>query len=145
MFLSNSVIYRVASLLTPVPTCGYLDISLTCFLDDLPVPVIVEQNPERDWILIWKRIQSGVLSQEARSYLYLLAHERVGTRERGHRLMPGRFPSSRCLRCSLPDQDAFQEETILHRCIQCICVRDAWELLLYHFISLDISLDSSSS
>ena len=105
-----------------------------CLLEDLPVPVIVHKHPDRNWSQTWKRLKSGVLSSEAKSFLYLLVHERVGTKECGHRLMPGRYPSSGCPNCGIV-------ETINHRYCQCINVSEAWEWLRAKIVSLDISLD----
>ena len=109
----------------------------SCFIEDLPTPISEQKYTERDWPLIWKRVQSGVLSPAAKSHFYLLAHERVGTRERGNRLMPGRYPSSQCPRCCLP----ITPETILHRYVNCFFVNEAWEWLRAHLTTLDICLD----
>ena len=87
--------------------------------------MIEDKFPERDWPLKWARLKSGVLTIEARSVLYLLLHERLGTRERGNRLMPGRYPSSLCPRCLTPDTP----ETFCHRFIQCPLVSQAWDWL----------------
>ena len=92
------------------------------FVEDLPPPVIEDKFPDRNWSLKWSRLKSGVLSPEARSALYLLLHERVGTRERGNRLKPGRYPSPLCPRCHANNTP----ETFSHRFIQCFFVNQAW-------------------
>ena len=56
----------------------------SALIEDLPPPVIENKHPDKDWSLVWKRLQNGVFSPESRSFLYLLAHERVGTRKRGN-------------------------------------------------------------
>ena len=102
-----------------------------CLLEDLPSPLIVQKYPERNWSQVWKRLKSGVLSSESRSFLYLLVHERVGTKERGNRLMPGRYPSPGCPHCGL-------NETILHRYSECVYVSEAWEWLRLKLATLDL-------
>ena len=47
----------------------------SCFIEDLPDPVIVQNGVDRNWPRIWQRLMSGVLSPEARSILYLLIHQ----------------------------------------------------------------------
>ena len=49
-------------------------------LQTLPKPVVVHNNPEKDWKLKWERINSGTLNQESKSLIYLIVHEiyRVG-------------------------------------------------------------------
>ena len=105
------------------------------YIEDLPPPVIEDKFPERNWLLKWSRLKSGVLSPESRSILYLLLHERVGTRARGHRLMPGRYPSPLCPRCLTADTP----ETFCHRFIQCPYVTQAWEWLRSILFKLDPS------
>ena len=102
--------------------------------------MIEQKHPDKNWSTIWKRLKSGVFSSEARSFLYLLIHERVGTKERGNRLMPGRFPSPNCNLSCPPGQP----ESILHRYSQCSHVSEAWELVRYQLSLLDISLNTTS-
>ena len=108
------------------------------FLDDLPDPPIKEKFPDQCWSLTWERLKSGVLSPRARGYLYLLKliHDRVGTRERGHRLMPGRFRSPLCIQC----ETNTLRETSQHRYQQCNNVSEAWNWLYNTMISLDNTL-----
>ena len=103
-------------------------------IDVLPAPVIVERHPDRDWRLTWERLHHGSLTPQSRSFLYLIVHERVGTRERGNRLMPGRFPSPLCPNCSA------HPETIGHRYIWCDHVNQTWEWLRNILNVLDPSL-----
>ena len=112
----------------------------TALLKEITPPVIVTKYPERDWSLIWQRLNSGVFTPETRSYIYLILHERVGTRERGHRLMPGRFHSPQCCRCGQ------EPETIIHRYQTCRHVSQVWEWVRNLMLLLDpcLSLDSDS-
>ena len=57
----------------------------------------------------------------AKKVAFLMCNEKVGTRYRGHRLMPGRYESDLCPRC----QD--QRETQTHRYGRCPIVVRAWE------------------
>ena len=113
----------------------------SCLLSDIPRPKIEDKYPENNWSQIWKRLQNGVLSLESRSFLYLIIHERVGTKERGNRIMPGRYPSPHCPRCS--DENIRSVENIIHRYTQCILVEEVWEWVRSQIVSLDISLDLS--
>ena len=80
-----------------------------------------------------ERLQSGTLSPESKSHIYLIIHRRVGTRDRGHRLMPGRFPSPLCHKC----EPISHPETIQHRYIQCKSVYQTWEWLRNLLLPLD--------
>ena len=62
-----------------------------------------------------------MLGPVAKNVAFLMCHEKVGTRYRGHRLMAGRFESDLCPRC----QD--QRETQTHRYGRCPMVVRAWE------------------
>ena len=73
------------------------------------------------------------MSPEAKSFLYLLIHERTGTKERGHRLMPGRFKSSECPNCE-------HEETLEHRYVSCGKVSSLWQWVRAHIEKLNISM-----
>ena len=53
-------------------------------LTDIEPPKVEDKYSHQDWKLTWERLNSGTLSQQSKSYLYLLIHDRVGTRERGH-------------------------------------------------------------
>ena len=106
-------------------------------LEELPLPVVQVRNPDKDWDLIWQRLRNGVLTPESKSILYLIVHERVGTRERGHRLMPGRFPSPLCAICRRePDTDQ-------HRYLSCESVSQTWNWLVDTMILLEPSLSMS--
>ena len=51
-------------------------------------PTKIELSPlERDWSLIWKRLCFNIFSPMAYNCLFLVVHEKVNTRERGHRLL----------------------------------------------------------
>ena len=74
---------------------------------------------------------SGVLSPQAKNCLYLIVHERVATRERGHRLMRNIYDSPLCRRC-------FEvSESIIHRYVTCQWVSDTWNALREMLESLD--------
>ena len=102
------------------------------YISKLPPPNIQLRYPDQDWPLTWERLQSRVLSSKAKSFLYLIVHERVGTRERGHRLMPGRFNSSICSHCE-------EVESSAHRYLYCSFVADAWAWVRRRLDLLDTS------
>ena len=94
---------------------------------------------DRNWNLCWKRLDSGVLSFGARNVLFLLLHEKVGTKERGHRLMPTRYVTSLCPRCEI------RVETQTHRYARCDAVMHTWESVKDLIVSLDPVLLSVSN
>ena len=93
-------------------------------LDTLPAPQVELKYLDQDWQLTWERLQSGALDTEARSYLYLIIHDRVGTKERGHRLMPRKFTSNLCNRCLIFVEDCN------HRYMHCSFVSEIWGWVL---------------
>ena len=109
-----------------------------CFLEDLPDAPIEIKYPDRDWNLVWSRLESGVLNSKSRSILYLIIHERVNTKERGHRLMPGRYPSPQCPRCRVSDSQS-PSETSSHRYLHCNLVSDSWAWIRSTIQTLDNS------
>ena len=72
--------------------------------------------------------------------LYLLIHQRIGTKERGNRLMPGRFPSPACPRCLTQHEPLGIPETICHRYSECLSVISCWEWLRSKLVLLDVSI-----
>ena len=84
-------------------------------------PAIEFLYVEREWDLVWERLNSGVLTQSARDTLYLIIHEKSFTRERGHRLMPRKVVDSLCLRCSMGT------ETISHKFLHCPHSKESWK------------------
>ena len=56
-------------------------------------PAKIEVEYDRDWKLVWKRLQSRVLQQSSRNLLFMMVHERVFTKARAHYLMPNRHLS----------------------------------------------------
>ena len=120
----------IRDLVTESIQCERIDASLDnvttkaiykSYTEILPPPKVEERYPLRDWELIWKRINNGVLSPAAKNVFFLLMHDRVGTKDRGNRLMPRRFRSPMCPRCSQ------SSETQTHRYAGCPWVGDAWE------------------
>ena len=101
------------------------------FSESLPSAKIEETYPEHDWPRTWKLLSNKVLSSESVSFMYLITHERVGTRERGHRLMPNKYPTSNCPRCTRSD------ESIKHCYIECSFVSDVWAWIYSKIIHLD--------
>ena len=96
------------------------------------LPAKIELKYEnRDWSKVWLRLMSGVLSPPAKNCLFLIIHERVATRERGHRLMNNLYDSPLCNRCLVG------HENIAHRYITCGWVSDAWNALKEILESLD--------
>ena len=69
------------------------------YLELMPPPPIEIKYPERDWPKTWLRLNNGVLTPSSRDILYLIVHERVFTRERGHRFIPNLIDSPFCTRC----------------------------------------------
>merc|ERR1711954_240069 len=96
----------------------------------MPDPDITVKYPLRDWSSVWRRLQNGVLGSSAKGILYLIIHEKVGTRERGNRLMPGRFPSPLCSTCT-------ETDTISHRYLNCSRVSESWDWLKAKLVTLD--------
>ena len=93
------------------------------FIKTLPPPAIEISYVERDWPLVWKRLHNGVFTQSSRDILFLIVHERIYTRERGHRLMPGRVDDNLCLRCFMGS------ETVQHKYVKCLFLSECWKLL----------------
>ena len=110
-----------------------------CFIEDLPSAAIEQKYTDRNWGLIWKRLDSGVFDATSRSILYLIIHERVNTKDRGNRLMPGRYKSPECPRCTQPGI-LMSRETSNYRYFHCNFVSEAWEWLKNIILSLDNSL-----
>ena len=75
-----------------------LYLSLT---ETMPPPSVVLKYPERDFKLIWSRLNSGVLCKLGRNILYLVIHERSWTKERGFRLNPTKYDTPLCPKCHL--------------------------------------------
>ena len=93
------------------------------YTETMPPAPIENIHPEYDWEKIWSRSIHPVLSPAAQSLLYLLVHERVSTKERGFRLMPGRFQNNLCRGC-------WRElDTTGHRYCGCLLLAEAWEWL----------------
>ena len=101
------------------------------FTESLPAAKIEESYPGHDWPRTWKLLSNKVLSSESASFMYLIVHERVGTRERGHRLMPTKYLASNCPRCESA------VESVKHRYTQCSFVSDAWAWIYRKIINLD--------
>ena len=105
----------------------------------MPPPLIVLKYPERDYNLIFKRINSSVLTKKAKTLLYVLVHERIYKRERGFRIMPGRYDSPLCGRgCGLI-------ETSTHKYATCVWVSSAWQKVLDYIFAMEPTLVFESS
>ena len=63
------------------------------YTETMPPPQICLKYPERDFRLIWERVNRGVLNKNARNHVYILMHERVPTKERCNRLIGNRHDS----------------------------------------------------
>ena len=109
-----------------------LYLSLT---ESLPPPSVEVQYPDRDWKRTWKRINSGVLAASARDFLFLIIHERLFTRERGHKYMPKIVETPFCIRCLNNEV-----ESILHRYTSCEMVLEGWNCLKEIIESIDITM-----
>ena len=104
------------------------------YTETLPPPAVEAKHPWRDWKTAWKRSVNPIIPRVAQNTVFLLLHDRVGTRARGRRLMPGRFESDLCPRCW------GHPETQQHRYVDCDWVRDAWNRLRFIMENLDLSL-----
>ena len=93
------------------------------YTETMPPPLIEDVHPQYDWEKVWSRSVHPVLSPTAQSLLYLLVHERVSTKERGFRLMPGRFQNNLCGGCWR------EPDTTEHRYCGCLLLAEAWEWL----------------
>ena len=124
-------VFSVSDITDITTKCIYLSL-----LESIPPPKVEAKYPDYDWPLIWVRLKSGVFSPAAKSFLYLILHDRVSTKERGHRLMPGRFPSPFCTRC---DSQVQVEETCSHRYLHCERVSEAWEWVRTVLVMLEPS------
>ena len=69
--------------------------------------------------------------------MYLIVHDRVGTRSRGHRLMPRRFSTPHCPHCG-------EYESTEHRYILCGHVSESWIWLRSRIDMLDPSTVSQN-
>ena len=85
-----------------------------------PEPEVVLADPSKLWGDIWRRVSSGLVGREAFNLVYLLAHNRLGTRERGYRLMPAKYKSDLCDNCKK------ETETVVHRYATCEWVASLW-------------------
>ena len=108
---------------------GMLDVTTKglyeSYTETMPPPK-VEFTHDRDWEKIWKRLSNGVLDSISRNYLFLIIHERVGTKERAYRILGGRNDSPLCIRCNDPNS----VENQVHRYCYCSWVSDLWCSLL---------------
>ena len=78
---------------------------------------------------------NGVLSPKAKGFLYLIIHDRVGTKQRGNRLMPRKYPSPHCTRCEISACESSQ-----HRYQSCLKISEAWNWLYDILLMLDSTL-----
>ena len=103
------------------------------FTETMPPPMIELKYADMNWLLIWSRLCSGVLSPTARNYLFLIIHERVSTRERCHRLAPNIYESPTCLKCFM------ESESINHRYLYCSAISRCWDKLRELLLNLDFN------
>ena len=69
------------------------------YTDTMPPPAVEYKYPDRNWKRVWRRQNDPILGTGGQSLLDLILHERVGTRERGNKIMVTRYPDGRCPRC----------------------------------------------
>ena len=93
------------------------------YTETMPPPKVEFKYPDRDWSLVWKRLDNGVLSQAARNQLFFIGHERFPTRERLNRILPNKVESPYCLACPAV------LETQFHKFTQCSAVSDGWRAI----------------
>ena len=121
--------FDTESMFTSTTKSIYLSLTET-----MPPPSVVLKYPDRNFDLIFKRMISGVFSKTARTIIFLLIHERIYTRERGHRLMRNRYDSPLCGRgCGLIESQT-------HKYALCSWVISAWNKLLDIIFTLEPSL-----
>ena len=104
------------------------------FTDTMPPPKVELKYPERDFRLTWQRINNPVIDKHARTTLYLLIHERYGTRERGFRLMPTHYITPLCRNCHV------DIEFPSHLFASCDWVKEAWKKLRSILENLDMNI-----
>ena len=97
--------------------------------------MVVLEEPDKPWSTIWARLLSGLVVDDAVNSAYLLAHNRLGTRERGVKLMPDKYKSNKCPNC---DKEA---ETVVHRFSTCEWVASMWAWMADLLKELDEGLD----
>ena len=101
-------------------------------LEQEPAAVLEEMN--KPWNAVWARVRSGMVEGEAFNSVFLLAHNRLGTRERGSRLMPDRYKSGMCLNCKAGVED------VAHRYTTCNWVVGLWKWMADTLMELDEGL-----
>ena len=103
------------------------------YTETMPPPKVELKYTDRDWILIWKRINSDVLSQPAKNHLYLIVHKRVPTNKRLHRIMRNVIGSPSCKFCQ-------ESESQLHKYVQCPAVSEGCVTVRGIVEAVDINL-----
>ena len=99
-----SVCKKILELVTEAVECERVDVDnlkmattksiYKSYTETLPPAAVELKYEERDWSLIWLRVWSPVLTPGANNVLFLLVHEKISTKVRGHRLMPGRYENN---------------------------------------------------
>ena len=93
------------------------------YTETMPPPSVELKYPNISFDIVWKRVNSGVLNKTGRNLLYLIAHERSWTKERGFRLNPNIYETPLCPKCHL------YVHTQTHKYAQCQWIVAAWEFL----------------
>ena len=99
-----------------------------------PDPGVVLEDGSKLWGDIWRRVSSGLIRGEAYNHVYLGAHDKLGTKERGYRLMPDKYKSDTCENCKK------ETETVRHRYVTCAWVASLWGWLVRVLGELEESL-----
>ena len=120
--------------MTDLPSITTKSIFLS-YIETMPPPKVETKYEERDWELVWSRLQSGVLGSSARHTIFLIIHEKLFTCELAHRLMPLKYDSPICNFCT-----SGQVQTPLHRLVNCCRVSEAWNEVRELLELLDTSL-----
>merc|ERR1711954_381117 len=102
-------------------------------------PCSVElKYPDFSFNIVWKRINSGLLNKAGRNLLYLIAHERSWTKERGFRLNPNVYDTPLCPKCHM------HVHLQTHKYALCEWVAPAWVSLrdIMNRVSPDLIFES---
>ena len=105
------------------------------FLDALPNSTVQSKYSEYNWDTIWERLDSAVLQPKARNILFFLIHERLFTRELGHRFIPAVITNPLCIRC---EQNTV--ESTVHLMCECMKIIEPWNSIRDILETIDISL-----
>ena len=88
------------------------------YTDSPPPPKIVNKYPGVNWMVVWKRLESPVLTAEARDHLFTIINNIYPTKERLFKL--NQHPTGNCPHCR------GTTETIIHLFTECSYTQPLW-------------------